>query len=772
MKHNTEQPETRRRRGNLPAELSSFVDRTRERAELKRLLASSRLVTITGIGGVGKTRTAIRVAAEVQRAFPDGVWLVDLSAISEPGLIAEAVGQALGVHDQTARPQPLCVATYLRSRRLLLLLDTCEHLVHECSALVETLLRAAPGLQVLTTSRQPLGVDGEHVFLLPPLPVPDPAASPADREVDGAVMLFAERAAAAAPGFTLTPANQDAVARLCRRLDGIPLGIELAAVRTRALPVERIAELVDQWYTDEAGLLSRAGGGRHSSLRKAIDGSYELCTAGERMVWARASVFADGFDLEAVQEVCGESLGLVAGLVDKSILLREGAGTRVRYRMLDTIREYGLEMLRAAGEEPEVRRRHRDYYLRLALRFDAQWCGPDQAAWCERLTLEHPNLRTAIDFSLADPRERQGALELVTALRFFWFACGHPREGRHYFERVFALGPEPGPVLTRALGTCAWICVLQGDMEAVAAYVDECRPHAQQQGSVAAAGWLAYISGIAATLSGDASRALASVEQAVRLHADGGDSGIGLFMALAAQCVTLAFLGETDRAVAVNVENLRLCEQRGERWARSYGEYVRSVAELARGEPGAAIVHARAALRIKRQLSDHGGSAMAMDALAAATAAIGDAERAARLIGVAHRLWEAVGLPQMGSPDLSASRVLAEKQARDALGDRRFEAALAEGAGFEFDAGVAYALDERPVRPAQPGTAPEWAPLTRREREVAELVAGGLTNQQIADRLVISRRTANTHLEHILTKLDFSARTQIAAWVAARISVR
>ncbi|MBU2665126.1 LuxR C-terminal-related transcriptional regulator [Actinoplanes bogorensis] len=758
--------QSRRLRGNLPAELSSFVGRNRERAELKRLLSSSRLVTITGIGGVGKTRTAIRVAAEVQRAFPDGVWLADLSMIADPGLIGEAVAQAIGMRDQSTRPPAEAVADYLASRRLLLVLDTCEHLTADCASFVESLLRAAPGLQVLATSRQPLGAQGEHVFVLAPLPVPDPGGSPADRELDAAVMLFTERAAAARPGFLLTPVNQDTVVRLCRRLDGIPLGIELAAVRTRALPVERIADLVDRWYSDEARMLSRTGGGRHESLRTAVDGSYELCSPGERQLWARASVFADGFDLEAVRHVCGETLDLVAGLVDKSILVLDG-GPGSRYRMLDTIREYGVEILRASGEELEVRRRHRDHYLDLARRFDAEWCGPGQAEWYERLTCELPNLRTALDFCLSDPAGPEAGLDLAVALAYFWFACGHAREGRHYLERTMARQTVRSPALTKAQWVCAWICALQGDMATAAHLVDRCRPFAD----VEAQGWITYITGVSAALRGEPATALSSLEESVRLHSNGGDPGIGLYVAWSAQAIALAFLGETDRAAAVTERHFASCEARGELWARSYAEYVRSVVEMNRDRPADAVLHARAALRIKRRLSDHGGNAMALDSLAWAAASLGDWVRAARLLGVAHRSWEAVGLPQMGSPDLGTTRMWSEKQVRVHLGDEMFEVALAEGLALDLETGVAYALDERPT-PSSPRIepVPDGAPLTRREREVAELVADGMTNQQIADRLVISRRTANTHLEHILTKLDFNARTQIAAWVAARRS--
>ncbi|GAA3347238.1 LuxR family transcriptional regulator [Amorphoplanes nipponensis] len=756
----------RQPRGNLPAELSSFVGRTRERAELKRLLAVSRQVTITGIGGVGKTRTAIRLAAEVRRAFPDGVWLVDLSMLTEAEQVTEAITQALGVQDQTVRPPVDSLAGYLENRRLLLILDTCEHVVEACGGLVERLLRAAPGLQVLATSRQPLGTHGEHVFLLHPLPVSGPDGPPADREQDAAVLLFAERAAAAAPGFAVTAGNRAVVARLCRRLDGIPLGIELAAVRTRALPVERIASLVDEWFADGDHLLHRAGGGRHESLRTAIDGSYALCSPDERAVWARAAVFADGFGLDAVRDICDGTLELVAGLVDKSVLVRD-APAGDRYRMLDTIREYGLEILRATGEEHATRCRHRDFYLRLARRFDDEWHGPDQLAWFERLIREHPNVRAALDFSLADPRERHAGLELAVRLRYFWFACGHPREGRRYLERAAAAASEPAPMLTAALWLCAWLCALQGDLDAALDRLAACRPYAEQQGDVAASGWIAYVTGIVATLRGDPSGALAELEEAVRLHTGQGEPDDGFFVALPGLAVTLAILGDVDRAVAVNDENLRLCANRPELWGRSYADYVRAVIEVTRGDPVAAVERGRAALWAKRQFGDHAGCAMVVDTLASAASAQGDGDRAARLIAVAHRIWENVGRPQMGSPYLSESRGWAERRARELLGDRRFEAVLAEGLAYDPDTGMTYALDEpRPGAGAEPAAA--WAPLTRREREVAGLIADGLTNQQIADRLVIGRRTANTHVEHILTKLDFSARAQIAAWVGAR----
>ncbi|MCU7725535.1 LuxR C-terminal-related transcriptional regulator [Actinoplanes sp. KI2] len=762
------------RPGNLPAELSSFVDRVGERQELKRLLTAARLVTVTGVGGVGKTRTVLRVAAEVRRAFADGAWLVDLSALGQADLVPEAVAGALGLRDQSTRSLVKILAEFLEARRLLLVLDNCEHLAQPCAQLVDALLRSAPGLRVLATSRQPLAVQGEHLFPLLPLPIsPDGSRASGDR--DAAVVLFAERARAASPTFRLTEHNQDAVARLCRDLDGIPLAIELAAVRTRALPVQQIAALLEGRLADRFALLGGGGAvaGRHESLRTAIDWSHGLCTREESLLWARVSVFAGDFDLTAAQEVCADDrladegvLHLVTSLVDKSILLAEEQPSGIRFRLLETIREYGLGLLRATGDERLLRRRHRDYYLGMARRFDDQWCGPEQVVWYQRLSREHANLRAALEFSLSDPAEHEAGLNLVAALLFFWVACGHPREGRHYLDRVLALKHPSGPTLAKAWWVCGWICAMQGDMTASERRLAESRQHADTP----ALAWISYVSGMIALLQGNPIRALVLSEESERLHRASGDSGIGLLVALTAQCWALAFAGEFDREFAAIEQTWALSDDHQERWMRSYADYMRALAEMGRGNPGVAVSYCRDALRFKRQLGDSTGCAMAVDVLATAAAALGEAERAAGLLGIAHRAWETVGLPQLGSPDLVAARAAVEKQARDKAGDRAFDAAYAAGLDLDLGAGIEYALGE-PDRTGPPEVtqrAGNWAPLTRREREVAALVAEGLTNQQIAGRLLIGRRTANTHIEHILTKLDFTSRAQIAAWVAAQ----
>ncbi|MEU4424399.1 LuxR C-terminal-related transcriptional regulator [Actinoplanes sp. NPDC024001] len=741
-------------------------------------------MTITGVGGVGKTRTALRLAAELQRAFEDGVWFVDLSALADADLVAEAVAQALGVPEQTLRPQAEVLADHLATRRLLLILDTCEHLTESCAALAARLLRAAPELQVLATSRQPLSVEGEHVFPLLPLPVADPDrqgnGGPENRERDAAVLLFVERASAAAPGFTLTRDNHGAVAELCRRLDGIPLAIELAAVQTRALPVQQIADVIGERSAGRFRLLSRGGvgvPGRQESLRTAIAWSHDLCTPDERLLWRRMSVFAGDFDLAAAQEVCAgdelaaeEMVALVTGLVEKSILLYDRSPFEARYRLLDTIREYGLDLLREAGEQQTVQRRHLDYYLRLARRFDAEWCGPDQLAWHRRMSGELPNLRAALDFSLSGPAEHGAGLELAAALRYLWLACGNMREGRYHLDRVLERDLAAGPALTTATWVCSWLAIAQGDLDAGETRLAQCRRHAEAQGDVAALGWAAYVASVAASFQGDQERALAMGRKAAQLHRHGGDPGTGLQLALAAQSLALTLTGQCDRAAAVAEECRTLCDGRGDGWMRSYADWLRATAELGRDQPSEAITYGREALRFKRQLGDSMGCHLVLNLLAMATVADGDMETAARLLGVVDQSWHAMGMDKMGAPDLMAARAHAQRQVREKLGDRRFAVAFAEGQKLDPDAGMAYAagdpLASVPADPPPQQTT--WAPLTRREREVAELVAAGMTNQQIADRLMIGRSTANTHVEHILTKLDFTSRAQIAAWVAQR----
>ncbi|EME56954.1 LuxR family transcriptional regulator [Amycolatopsis decaplanina DSM 44594] len=752
----------------LPAEVSSFVGRRRERVELKRLVADSRLVTVTGPGGVGKSRLALRVAAELRKGFADGVWWVELAALRDAGLLAQVVAEVLGVQDVTPRPLTDVLAEFLATRSLLLVLDTCEHLVDPCAVLVHRLLRAAPGLCVLATSRQSLRVTGECLYPVPPLTV-----RPQEHGAlsDGA-KLFVERARAVRANFGLIEHDTETVVRLCLRLDGIPLAIELAAAQIRAHSVRDVLDRLDDRFDLLVGGC-RGGPVRHATLETAIDWSHKLCTPAERLLWARMSVFAGSFDLTAVREVCADDrlraedmVELVAELVDKSVLQCEEHRSGMRYRQLDTLRDYGRDRLRQAGDEEVLLRRHRDHYLCLAKKFEAHWCGPDQLDWYERLNREHTNVRAAMDFCLGDRREHLLGLELATALRCYWFGCGYVREGRHHLDRALALNPVPSPTWAVAVWARAWLLLAQGDLDAADASLAPGMAYVEQHGDTAITGWTVYVAGLAAMLRGDPIRGAELAERAANLHRCGGDPGSGLFAALSVQSISLAVAGRYDRAVAVTEEGRAACDRYGERWMRSYLSYVRALAEMGRGDPGTAVDFARDALRFKRLLTDQAGIAVTLDVLAQATAALGQADRAACLLGIAHRLWHTFGLPQLGSSALLAASEHCEEIVRRGLGDAAYQAAFDVGAAFEFDDAIAYALDEQPPPPEPAPSFDGRELLTRREREVAELVAEGLTNQQIATRLVIAKRTAEGHVERILNKLGLPNRTRIATWAA------
>lgn len=473
--------------GNLPAEVTSFVGRREATASVKRALSEARLVTLAGVGGVGKSRLALHVAREIRRAFPDGVWLVELAKLGTPALVEQTVAAALELRDHSSRDPATVLAEFLADKRLLLVLDNCEHVLARCGQMVDRLLAAAPALSVLATSREPLGIPGERLWPVPPLTLPpaDAGAQAPDRPYE-ALALFEDRAAAVVPDFTLDKDNKPAVARLCRRLDGLPLAIELAAVRMRVLSAEEmLARLEDRFTLLTTG--HRTAAPRHQTLRAAVQWSFELCSEPERLLWARCSVFAGDFDLDAAERVCAgpglahrEVFEAVSRLIDKSVLTREGGGASARYRVLETIRQYGRERLDETGDTPAVRRRHRDYYLLLAEQADADSGGPHQYEWAERLRAERANVFTALDYCLTIPGQQRHGLRLAATLWFYWIACGSVRDGRYWLGRALKADPAPSRDRARALWTNGWIACLQGDNQAGLALLEEGRDLAQK----------------------------------------------------------------------------------------------------------------------------------------------------------------------------------------------------------------------------------------------------------------------------------------------------
>ncbi len=749
------------------------MDRRQELADAKQLLSTTRLLTLVGPGGVGKSRLAVRLGAKVRRAFPDGVWLVPFAGIDDEALVPVAVARALQLYDHGDLSPVQTLVERLAGRRMLLLLDNCEHVIESCAKLTDTLLRNLPGLRIVATSRHRLGVTGEHLLEVEPLRVPDLTAPPGPRDQFSALALFADRAAAVVPGFEITDENRPAVIRLCRRLDGLPLAIELAAVRMRVLGVEQLVDRLDDSYRLLTGG-SRAVLPRHQTLRAAVDWSHALCTAQEQLIWARASVFAGGFALDAAETVCaGESvprdevLEAIAGLVDKSVLTSDREAEPPRYRMLDTIRHYGRERLREIpGAEEELRRRHRDWFLGFALRCEQEWFGPGQRGVVERLRAEQDNIRAALDFCLTIPGEQLAGLRLAGSLWFYWHGCAARIEGRYWLE--LALDANTGPTSERARGL--WVAGLLAnnvdDLSRGTELARESRALATEIGDAAEAAHADYVAGVMALFGDDLDGARALFEVAVDGPPVEGQLLSLWALDLVELAATLSFSGEPDRAIDVCERARRLCVEHGEEWVMSYVQRVLALAHTVKGAWATADLHAREALRLKHGLYDAVGAGLTLDLLMVIAANRDRFERAAVLLGAADEVWRDIDPHRFGSANYNTARLEQDARVRVALGEKGFERAYRRGRDRGLDAGVAHALEEQPRagRARRPGPGAEM--LTRRENEVAELIALGLSNQQIADRLVIARRTAEGHVERILTKLGFSSRSQVAAWIA------
>ncbi|MEU9012378.1 NB-ARC domain-containing protein [Streptomyces sp. NPDC048479] len=686
------------RRGASFGDESSLIGRRQQLAEAKKMLRHSRLVTLTGVGGVGKTKLATGVADEVRRAFPDGDWLVELGALEDEGLLAQTVATGIGLRDQSARHPSDLLCDRLRDTRSLLVLDNCEHILDSCAALTDRLLRAAPRLRVLATSRQPLGVYGESVLSVPALAVPEPHRTlrPEAAAHYAAVRLFQRRAAEASPEFTLGPENLETVVRLCRHLDGIPLAIELAAAQLRTFTPQEILRLLDE-RLELSPDNTTADLPRHETLRASIDWSFDLCSPGEQRVWARTSVFAGSCGLDAVEAVCSgdgipeESiLDLVAGLVDKSVLIREEQGAQVRYRLLETIRQYGAERLAEAGQKPALQQRHRDWYHQLVDRAEAEWLSPRQETWLARLQSEHANLRTALEFCLSEPGQVQEGLDIAASLWFHWLCSGFLSEGRHWLGRALALAPQDTVARGKALWVDGWLSVLRGDTSSALPQLEECRALALRLRDTTTLVHAEQFLGGCALYEGDFRQAIGLLEKAVEGHRAAGDRN-GLMTALYQLTVACAMSGD-PRAADVGKECLDLCDEAQAPWSRSYALWALGLYRWRQGEPRHAAELLRDALKTRRVVGDGWGIALCLEALAWAAASAGEAEDGARLLGAAEVVGRSVGIAQSGFQYLAAGHERTEIRLRAELGERRYTAAVRRGARMGRDRAAEWAL--------------------------------------------------------------------------------
>ncbi|MFQ6398778.1 ATP-binding protein [Nocardia sp. KC 131] len=755
--------------GNLPFAVTSFVGRQREIREVRELLATARLVTLTGVGGVGKTRLASEVAAVSGRSFPDGAWLVDLSGVGDADLVARAVLSSLAIVDVSNRTVEEQLVEHFADLQALVVLDNCEHLVDMCGALCNLLLRSCAELRILTTSRELLGVAGEHVYTVPTLSMPspyDPVTLGSLAAYDAPTMLV-ERARAVRPDLTLTERDADVVARVCERLDGIPLAIELAASRLRSLSLPAVLDRLKDRFVLLAGGM-RGAAPRQRTLWALIDWSYELCRPPERLLWARLSVFAGGFTLAAAEGVCAgpdlpreHILDLIDHLVAQSILAPVPTDGPPRYRMLETIREYGWHRLTERDETDALRKRQCDHYLALAERIAGAWNGPGQAAGLTELRAERDNLRTALDWATSTPAADREALALVTAMRYHWCADGFLGEGRRWTDRALRVADRSGPHRISALWVAGWVRLLLGDLEAATAALDRCAADATALGDRHALGWVSCLRGTAELLPGHLAPAIAAFEQTVEDYSDDDDVvGMTLFQLAMAQ----AHAGDRS-AEATARRGIELADRRGERWTKSYSLWTLGYSQYIHGEYDNAVESTRAALEIQREFNDHVGAALMMELLAWIAAARGEYRHAARLMGAIGSVWRRIGasLAAFG-PHLGAQHSACENTLAQSLRQAVQSAERAHGAALDHAQAIRYALDPSPIA-QEPAEQPDTM-LTARERQVAELVAQGLSNRQIAQRLVVSPRTIDRHLQNILCKLDYSSRAQIAAWTA------
>jgi predicted ATPase/DNA-binding CsgD family transcriptional regulator len=759
-----------RRPGNLPAEATSFIGRRHELAEVRKKLTEARLVSLVGPGGVGKTRLAIRIATDLGRGFRGGGWLVELAEVRDPALVSSAVMAALDLRDQAATDPLTLVLSHLRDKELLLVVDNCEHLLAAAAQAVTDMMRAAPGVRVITTSREPLSAPGEHVVPVPPLELPAPhAAEPLARlRQNEAVMLFTERAAAASGTFDLTADNQMAVVELCRRLDGLPLAIELAAVRTRVLTAEQILDRL----TDRFGLLtggSRAALPRHQTLRTTIEWSHDLLADGERAVLRRSCVFGGRFTLEDVESVCSygdvpaaQALDLLSSLVDKSLVMKEDAKGVACYRLHETMREFARLKLEEAGEVEAVELRCAEYY-RSRCAQSALEGRYRLLEWLEWADLEIDNVRAVLQQCLIRADAACG-IDLAASLGWYWITRA-TSEGMRWLDELLASeGGDPG--------TRAWAYFLRGFLAVLKAEPAAARP-ALQAAVVTARQvdqWdvlseALSVASIAENLAGDHASARRLLDEAQGTI--GRAYPQGALAVLQARALNGFFEADLAAVRSAASEGARLAGQLGDLYGREMMLLNLGSAALIAGDLAESKPLLTESLRIAHQMDDRVARFYLLDAFGCHAALSGQARLAARLLGAADAVRTEAGANVM--PFLAPLIAQARESAIAALGTTRFTAEFEAGKRLDRDAALGLALGgSAHVAAAAAASGDAGAGLLgKREADVARLVADGLTNKQIGTRLFISERTVDSHVRSILNKLGFNSRAQIAAWMAS-----
>jgi len=723
---------------NLPAPLTSFIGRERETEEIKQLLATTRLLTLTGTGGIGKTRLVIHAAKELLRSYPDGIWWVELAPLMDGRLVPPAVAQVLGVHESPREPLMESLKSFLREKELLLILDNCEHVITECAQLAEYLLTQCVNLRILTTSRESLGITGEMILPVPALSFPVLANVSQLQTLNEfeSIQLFAERAAAVHTKLALTPENAFAVTQICHQLDGIPLAIELAAARVKVLSLEEIAaRLNDRFNLLTQG--SRTALPRHQTLRALIEWSHDLLSESERVLWRRLSVFIGGWTLEAAEMVStedvlqrGQALEFLSHLVDKSLVIVDEQNGATRYRMLETIRQYGQEKLRSSAEDSRIHQRHFAFFLELAENATSRLLTVEQKKWFAELDSEYGNLMSALEWAL--DRDPVNALQLTTALAQYWEVRGYIGEGRtaigralgqardapkelradglrwqakfaarqgdyaqtqEPLEESFNLSREVGDKqgMARSLHNTGMVFSLQGDYTAAKISYEKGRELLKDIDDKRELAALTTSLGNVANYMGDYETARRHQEESVTLFRALGDK-FGLFIALNNLGIVLESQGEISSARRYYEESIETAYELGEKNLVAYAlNGLAHVLYLEENYPEANRYY-RESLLVSQEIGERRCIAYCFEGFAKIASRHGSARRAARLLGAANALRQALGAPliQAEREELDQDVIVTQNR----LGERAFEEAFAEGRAIAIEQAVEYALRE------------------------------------------------------------------------------
>jgi predicted ATPase/DNA-binding NarL/FixJ family response regulator len=750
---------------NVPTHLTRFFGRDAAVEEIRRLISGARLVTLTGAGGSGKTRLACHVIEGLVDDFPDGIWFVELSGLVEGDPVEQGVADLMDIPQQ---PGPLLATLtgFLHDSRCLLVLDNCEHLAGSCAALAERLLQTCPQVRILATSRERLRVPSEQAWRIPSLDVPGPGPvhAPEALAVVPSVSLFLDRARLADPSFEITDANAADVASICVRLDGIPLAIELAAARVELLTPREIYRRLGN-SLELLGLGDRTSPARHQTIRAAIDSSYELLEPDERAMLARLSVFVGGFRLEAAETMWAtaghttSALDVVARLVERSML--QSRPKRERYEMLEPIRQYGRERLEAAGELDEACSRHLEHCLLLGREAEPQMRSMDCTRWLQRLEEEHGNIRAALDWGLG--RDPDRALELAIAVGGLWYLRGHMAEGCARLRRGLARAVD---VVTRlrALNLLGWLALRAGDLEAAEEALEDCLDLGARRGIGDLAAEVRNNLGLLWCWKGDLEAARRDFERGLALSEELGDEH-SLALAMFNLCLIDFLTGGGRTPPSMLHDCLAILERLGDQPGIAFARGLLGCVALESRDVAGATVLLQAALRITRDVGDKVNVLFGLDAFAFLAVKTREYRHALLLAGAAAAVRDAVGT--ITFPQWQSRIDEAVDLAGRVLGPEAAAAAYAEGRRLSLAEAIDLALAGPPPR-AQPSAEPDVGGLSRRELEVALLVATGLTNRAIAKRLGIAERTIETHVANAMNKLGFNNRSELTAWVVQR----